>query len=52
MAKRGKPKAKNLEEHEPGATQQKVFQALKQVASEKVVSKRKANQRSESPDPS
>ena len=52
MPERSKPKPKSLEEHEPGATQQEVFQALKKVAAEKVVSKRKANQRSESPDPS
>ena len=31
MANREKPKAKKLEEHEPGATQDEVVQALKQV---------------------
>ena len=52
MVKREKPKAKKLEEHEPGADRNEVFQALKKVAETDVESKRKANQRSEPPAPS
>lgn len=51
MAKQ-KPKAKKLEEHEPGANRDEVFQALSKVASSDVESKRKANQRAESLAPS
>jgi len=51
MAKQ-KPKAKKLEEHEPGANRDEVFQALSKVAGKEVESKRKANRRSEPPAPS
>ena len=52
MTKRENPKAKILEEHEPGATQDEVFQALSKVADTKVESKRKANRRGAQPSPS
>ena len=41
MAKRQKPTAKNLEDHEPGADKNEVLQALSKVAAQKVVSKRR-----------
>ena len=52
-AKRSRNTLKHdLEDYEPGATKQEVFQALEQVVTEQVESKRKTKRRPESPAPS